>query len=374
MSHEILFVCEYPTLNGGERSMLATLEGARQDGFSLTVAAPPEGPLAESLRAMNVAMLPFHTRHADGQRGHQDQLRTDLAAVLRHRPFDLLHANSLAMSRLSGPVARSLGLPSIGHLRDILRVSRQAIADLECHTRLLAVSQATRDYHVAAGLSADRTFVLHNGVDGDQFRPRSPTGFLHRELGLPPQAALIGAIGQIGLRKGHDVLVAAGAAIAERFPDAHFLIVGQRCSDKEESRRFEDSLQAAAAGKLAGRLHLLGVRDDVAFILNELTLLVHPARQEPLGRVLLESAAAGAAVIATDVGGTREIFPPASRSARLVPADAPESLAAVIAELLADPQQRVALAAAARRRAEEAFSIERAVAGLLRHYHAVLDK
>jgi glycosyltransferase involved in cell wall biosynthesis len=373
MPREILILCEYPTLNGGERSMLATLEGARHHGFSLTVAVPPEGPLADSLRAINVPMLPFRTRDADGHRASQDQLRTELATILQHRPFNLLHANSLAMSRLSGPVARSLKLPSIGHLRDIVRVSHQAIADLQCHTRLLAVSEATRHYHVAAGLPADRTFVLHNGVDGRQFRPRSPTGYLHRELGISPQAALIGTIGQIGLRKGHDVLVAAGLAIAERFPDAHFLIVGQRCSGKEESRQFEGSLHAAAAGKLAGRLHFLGVRDDVASILNELTLLVHPARQEPLGRVLLESAAAGVAVIATDVGGTREIFPPASQSARLVPADAPESLAAVIAELLADPQQRAALAAAARRHAEKAFSIEQALAGLLRHYNAVLD-
>ena len=57
----------------------------------------------------------------------------------RHRPA-LLHANSLAMGRLSGPVAAELALPSLSHLRDIVTLSRQAIADLNCHTRLLAVS------------------------------------------------------------------------------------------------------------------------------------------------------------------------------------------------------------------------------------------
>ena len=64
-------------------------------------------------------------------------------------------------------------------------MSRQAIADLNCHSRLLAVSEATRQFHVAQGLAGEKTFVLYNGIDLEQFRPRPPTGYLHRQLGLP---------------------------------------------------------------------------------------------------------------------------------------------------------------------------------------------
>ena len=67
--------------------------------------------------------------------------------------------------------------------------------------------------------------------------------------------------------------------------------------------------QLASQPPLAGRVHFLGNRHDVAQLLSECTALVHAARQEPLGRVLLEAAACGTAVVATDVGGTREIFP-----------------------------------------------------------------
>ena len=67
---------------------------------------------------------------------------------------------------------------------------------------------------------------------------------------------------------------------------------------------------------------------------------MHPARQEPLGRVLLEAAAAGVAVVATDVGGTPEIFPPDSESARLVPPDDAAALAAAMLELLDDEALR----------------------------------
>ena len=67
---------------------------------------------------------------------------------------------------------------------------------------------------------------------------------------------------------------------------------------------------------------------------------MHPARQEPLGRVLLEAAAAGVAVVATDVGGTREIFPPEADAARLVPPDDADALAAAMLELLGNRELR----------------------------------
>ncbi|MEE8452862.1 MAG: glycosyltransferase family 4 protein [Thermoguttaceae bacterium] len=369
----VLLLCEYATLNGGEQSMLATLDGVREAGVTPSVLGPPRGPLADALHAKNIELLPFPSHDATGKRLSQQQHRDVLDRTLRDRRPDLLHANSLAMGRLSGPVARALRLPSIAHLRDIIGISRQATADLNCHTRLLAVSNATRAYHVARGLAAEKTHVLHNGVDLARFRPRKPTGYLHRELGLPPASLLIGTIGQIGLRKGQEVLATAAASLARQLPSAHYLFVGERHSQKEESRRFEADLRAAACGPLTGKFHFLGFRPDVADILNELALLVHPARQEPLGRVLLEAAATGVAVIATDVGGTQEIFPPQSESARLVAADDAEALANAMIDLLQDEPSRNAMAKAARRRAEEAFDIRTAVAGLVRHYREATE-
>lgn len=368
---EILLLCEYATLGGGEQSMLATLAGLRRNGFSVAVVSPGNGPLADVLAGRGIEILPFSFADCRGNRRPQSQLREMLAQLLQRRQPALLHANSLSMGRLSGPVAQELGLPSLSHIRDIIRLSPRAIADVNYHTRLLAVSQATRDYHVANGLAGERTYVLHNGVDLRQYCPRPPSGYLHRELGLTPDAPLIGAIGQIGLRKGLDVLARAATSLAPRFPAVHYLILGERWSEKLESQEFETELHMAA-DRMNGRMHFLGARRDVDRVLNELSLLVHPARQEPLGRVLLEAAAAGTPVIATNVGGTPEIFPPKCNAARLVPSDSPEALAAAIVELLCDPALRTRMGEVARRRAETAFSVERAVAGLTEHYHQVL--
>jgi glycosyltransferase involved in cell wall biosynthesis len=224
------------------------------------------------------------------------------------------------------------------------------------------------------GLDPDKTHVLHNGVDLLRFQPRSATGYLHRELGLPGTAMLIGCIGQVGLRKGMDVLLEAMPDILRVQPGVHLLIVGRRYSQKAEAVEYERRLrQTAARGPLAGHCHFLGVRGDVDRLLPEWTLLVHAARQEPLGRVLLEAAACGLPTVATDVGGTCEIFPPGSETALLVPAEEPTGLAEAVVRLLQDPSLRKRIGGNARRRAENAFAATVAAQNLIGHYEAVFD-
>jgi glycosyltransferase involved in cell wall biosynthesis len=92
-------------------------------------------------------------------------------------------------------------------------------------------------------------------------------------------------------------------------------------------------------------------------LLNELDLLVHPAKQEPLGRVLLEAAAAGLPIIATHVGGTSEILQDGA-SARLIPPGDAESLAVAIRELHADAVLRTQFAREAVHVVQRRFDID----------------
>ncbi len=370
----LLILCEYPTLLGGERSTLAALPAIVADGFDVTIAAPPTGALANELARRGVTHLPWQTHDGHGKRHPLDQLRNDLADLLRQVAPDLLHANSLSTSRISGPVAIETSTCSIGHLRDILKLAPQAIADLSMHTRLLAVSHATRDYHVAQGLTAIRCEVVYNGVDIAEFCPRPRNGNLRRELGLPQNAFCVIIVGQIGLRKGTDVAFQAAQQLAAEFTNLHWLIAGERTSTKEESLKFEANLQSTATqSPLVGHIHFLGSRTDMPTLLSECDLLVHAARQEPLGRVLLEAAATGLAIVATDVGGTREIFPTQANAAILVPPDSPPDLATAVREVLLNESVRDALGLAARRRAESAFDIRHAAANLIAQYRAVLQ-
>ena len=368
----LLILCEYPTLLGGERSMLATLDAVAAAGFEIHVAAPPAGPLAELLRQRGMANFPWRVQDGQGVRQPIATLRESLTALLRQADPALLHANSLSTTRIAGPVAANCDVPSLGHIRDIVKLSAKAVGDINAHRRLVAVSHATRDFHIAQGIVASKCFVTTNGIDLKAFCPQPPTGFLHRELRLPPAARFVVTIGQIGLRKATDVILSTAGQIADRAPDLHWLIIGERTSVKRESLDFEASLHALASEpELSGRVHFLGSREDIPAIMRECALLVHPARQEPLGRVLLEAAASGLPAVATDVGGTREIFPTDRSGAVLVPVGDARALAESVLALLCDDAFREELGKAGRRRAEEAFDIQQAAARMVEQYQAV---
>ena len=167
--------------------------------------------------------------------------------MIRHTSATLVHANSVAMSRLAGPVVKEVGVSSLGHLRDIMRLSRAALRDLSDHQRLLAVSTATRNWYVALGLTPTQVQVEYNGVDLRHFSPHAPSGYLHRELDIAEHCRLVGTVGQIGMRKGVDVFLEAARTVATHHEDVHFLIVGQRYSQKAEAIEFERQLHCRAS-------------------------------------------------------------------------------------------------------------------------------
>jgi glycosyltransferase involved in cell wall biosynthesis len=368
----ILVLCEYASLNGGERSFLEAARRVDTTELHFTVAAPSTGPLVDAVHACGFDHLPLRFADRRGYRRPRAELHAIIERLVNESRADLMHANSLAMGRLSGPVAARLGVPSLAHLRDILRLSRAAVGDLNRHQRLLAVSDATRRWYVAAGLSESKVAVAYNGVDLRRFHPRGEQRKLHRELQITDDTPIVGSIGQLGVRKGVDLFVAAARQLATANRHVHFVYVGRRYSTKQEAIEYEQQVRhAATQGNLNGRFHFLGVRDDVAQLLGELAIYVHAARQEPLGRVLLEAGASARPIIATDVGGTREIFPETSRAAILTDANDAGQLACAMTNLLGDSELRRTLGENARRRVAASFDAQQTAAELARWYRVI---
>jgi glycosyltransferase involved in cell wall biosynthesis len=370
-----LVLCEFPTLNGGERSLLAVLPALKAGGWTMDVCCPPEGALAEALSAIGVEVVAAPAD--DGEKLDRESAWADsIGKRLTQHRYNLVHANSLALSVASGPIGVELRVPTIGHLRDIARLSSAKIARLNHHTRVLAVSAATREHFTAQGLDGARTHVLYNGIDGEAFRPRRATDTasnLRRELGMADHAPLVGIVGQIILRKGQDVALAAAAEVLQRRSEVHVVVVGARHSAKPETVEFERKLHAIAeAAGVGERVHFVGTRDDMPGVYREFAILLHTARQEPLGRVLLEAAATGVPAVATDVGGTREIFPHGEADgAILIRPDDMQATAVALDKLLADPDFRRRLGNAGRARVAAAFDVRHAAEGLLKHYGEV---
>jgi glycosyltransferase involved in cell wall biosynthesis len=369
----VLLAFEFPTLNGGERSILAVLRQLVGTEFEFVALAPAQGPLGEALQSVGVPTLPFDVRDAFGVRRPVERLLEEFALAIRRVRPDLVHGNSLSMARLTGSIAKQSPAVCTAHLRDIIGLSAAAVEQVNSNRALVAVSKAVRDFHAGQGVDANRMLVIHNGIELDD-GPRFRDGRLQAELGLPPESFLVASIGQICLRKGQDIFTQAAVLAATHMPTAHFLLIGERYSTKPESIAYDESIngQFAAAG-LGDRFLRLGFRQDVPQLLAEIDLLVHSARQEPFGRVLLEAAAAGCPIIATDVGGTGEMLVH-GQSALFVPPDDPQTLAAAMILAFADVSLRERVAAAARARVAKHFSISGAARRLADFWRGLLNQ
>jgi len=374
----VAVVFEYSTLLGGERSMLACTDWWKRHDESLDIVGvvPPAGPLIDSLKARSIDVVVWEKPDADMDNSSAlNDLGVSLLKSLLQTQPDVIHGNSLSMGRQLGRIVSStsnaIAIPTSCHLRDIVKLSAAAVRDLNELDSLIAVSEATGRFHTRQGVESKRIRVIPNGLDLQLFCPREKTGSLCRELGISSESKVILTIGQIGLRKGQDVLAEAAPMIVRSVPSVHFVLVGERTSTKQESVDFERSIsQSFESNGLSDRLHWLGRRSDVEHLIPECDVLVHPANQEPYGRVLLEAAACGIPVVATDVGGTSEIVVDQG-TGLLVPPKNPGELARATIEVLANDSVRKVLGHRARERAIKLFDVGISAEAIARQWRSL---
>jgi glycosyltransferase involved in cell wall biosynthesis len=376
--HRVAILIEYPTVNGGENSMLAVLQYLldRADSeFEFCVLGPTEGAMPERLSELGIPIEPLNLFDAAGRRLPREQAIPRLLEAAKTSGADLVHGNSLAMGRLLGAASgQQPAFVATSHLRDIMKLSRAAISDLNETRRLIAVSNATLQFHVGHGLDESLGTVIHNGIDAESFAADvSARARIRDELGISDDAIVLLTAGQIGLRKGLDTLAAVGQRLAGNRKGIHWLLAGERFSQKVESIEFEASvLRTFSECEPSLKLHKLGYRRDIPELMRASDVLVHGARQEPLGRVLLEAAASELAIVATDVGGTGEIISD-GESGLLVTADSSEATTAAILRLIDDDSFRRQLAAAARLRIQSDFGIAKSAEVLADVWKSVIS-
>jgi glycosyltransferase involved in cell wall biosynthesis len=359
----VAYLCEFPTLLGGERSLLAFLTHRAEAAVRPIVVAPAGGRLAAALAEAGIERIdwPKDGRHDAGA----------LADVLRDRSIDIVHANSLMTVAAASAVGDVLGIPAVAHVRDIMTLSAAQRDRINRLAGVVAVSDAVAERLAAQGIDRQRITRIYNAIDLDRMQRNATPGTFRRELAVGNDR-LVGCIGQIALRKGQDLFLDAAARVAGQIADARFVIAGERYSNKPESRAFEaDLVERANTPPLACRTHLLGYRDDIPSLLTDLDVLVVPSRQEPLSRVLLEGLATGAAAVATAVGGTPEILVEGEHGL-MVPPDDPERMAEAITRLLGNPSMCDKMRTAGPPRAREMFSPPRQIEALRKLYDRIM--
>jgi glycosyltransferase involved in cell wall biosynthesis len=231
--------------------------------------------------------------------------------------------------------------------------------------KVVANSQAAADRLMRERVPAHRVAVVPNGLDSldgvDRF-----DGAHVRPIGAAGTRRKVVVVANLRPEKGHDVLIDAAADILRRFPDARFEMVG--------GGPLLDTLIARARQRNV--LHAFAFRghcDDVRARLDAADIFVLPSRSEAFPNAVLEAMAAGLPVVASAVGGIRELIHD-GETGLLVPPDNPSSLAVQICRLMETPDAGAALGAAARRRAVGRYSFERMVAAFEQIYVSELTR
>ena len=341
--------CDGP---GGAERVVAHLCKALVGRGAEVVAFLPrgrEGWLGQQLRDSDVPIEGF-----DRRRAFSPGFAAWLTRSLRAHRVDLAHSHEFTFAVHGAWSARRLG---IGHVTTIhggrywagaLRRRLLFRGALALGGELAAVSETLRG-HLAEDLHIPEARIRYipNGVPSDVAGRRAP---LRRELGLDDADRLALAVGNLYPVKGHRVLVDALGALRHRQPSLHIAVAGRGA---EESALLE---RADALG-VRDRVHLLGLRSDVADLLAAADLFVMPSISEGLPMALLEAIFARVPIVASEVGAIPDVLEHGAGGLLVPPGDSAR-LAQAIDEVLANTETATGRAARARENAMSRYSLD----------------
>ncbi len=201
-------------------------------------------------------------------------------------------------------------------------------------------------------LYRNRIHVISDGVEFSRFQNPSRASSIREELGIADHELVVGIVGTVTPRKGHDILLAAFRTVRNSFPDCHLLIVGSW----EDSQRDRD-FYATLRGQGSEKTHFVGPREDIVEIMNSISILAIPSRHEGLGLVILEAMACGKPVVGSRVGGIPEVIVD-HETGYLFAVDNEDELADCLLRLLSSESLRRQLGAAGRQRVLDCFDRE----------------
>lgn len=364
----ITHVVENLNRGGLERVVLDLVKLQQQQGYRCQVVCLFErGALAHELDALGIPV------HACGKRRG-----LDLAALARARRLirahatEVLHTHNAVAHYLAVLACLGLGVDKVintrhgmGGMRRWDRAEMLYRAGLAGTDIVTMVCEAACRGAIERGLvPPGKLQVVPNGLRVQDFAAATSAARtrLQQALGLPPRTRLVGTVGRLNWAKDQASLIRAFGRVHEQLPDSALVLVG------DGSLRSELESCAQREG-LAAAVHFLGDRDDVRELLQGLDLFALSSVSEGYSMALLEASATALPIVATDVGGNREIVHD-GLSGIIVPPNDVEALAQAIIDLLRDPARAARFGAAARAMVETRGSLEAVAARYAELYRA----
>lgn len=346
----ILLVSQ-PTGAGTARHVRDLANGLARRGHEVTVACPAEGTLPQELARDGVTVVELQM-HREIRPLADLRSFVKLVRLCRRLRPDVLHLHSSKAGFLGRIAGHLAGVPVVlftphcwsfqsttGRKRGFY-ISLERFASRFCDMTIAVSEEEAREAQQLGVLTADRVRVIHNGLsDAELAQPESGD----RDIPFV-------SVGRLDEQKGYGYLLEAMAELVLFEPDARLSIVG------DGPLRAELEASAAALG-LRDAVRFEGEDPDAGRYLRRAHVFVLSSLWEGLPYTILEAMAARLPVIASDVGGCRELVVN-GETGLLVPAKDPAALAQAMRTLWSDAALRVRYGHAGHAYASRMFRLE----------------
>ena len=365
----ILFLLTSLAYGGAETQVVRLAIRLKLRGWEVAVASlmPPKA-YVEDLEAAGIPVFSLNIRRKLPD--PRPVLR--LARIIRKWQPDVVHSHMVHANLLARIVRFLAPIPVLicsarsidegGRFREVLYRLTDPLCDLTTQ-----VSQAGLERYVRMGaVPRHKIRYIPNGVDTERFKPNLEDRLkVRKELGVDGFVWL--AVGRFDPPKDYPSMLQAFARVVHKHSNTILLIAG----DGPLRKTMENLARELGIEK---RTKFLGIRRDIPQLMNAADAYVMSSSWEGMPNVLLEASATGLPIVATDVGGNREIVLDGV-TGFLVPPRNPEALARAMLRIMdLSDEERKEMGKRARKHIEVKFNLDRVVDLWEILYYELLEK
>lgn len=366
-SRYVLVLQSSSELYGSGKIIRQVLQVYRSEGLIPVILLTGPGPLAELLieegyivRIKNLGILRRKYVRPSGlinRLSKNIQAYSYLNQLHREFNFQLVYSNTLAVV-VGAWWARRRRIPHIWHIHEILLGPSPLVSMLAkmldaSTAEPIVVSQAVGD-HWKGKLKKARPEVIYNGIPYEPYLIEFPNA--KKNLGIDKNELVITMVGRINPGKGQLFFLEIAEILVNRFPQLHFLLVGDPFPGYEGIE--QEIIQKIEKTQLQKSVSYLGFRKDIPEILAATDIFVLPSiLPDSFPTVILEAMASGKPVVATRSGGASEMVIH-EKTGLLVSVGDVKKGAEALDKLIKNVALRIEMGNAARNRVLHEYSLE----------------